>query len=63
MNSVAEMSGRARPLAVDREIDAMIPQDANQQIDVCKIGDVLERQAVFGQKARDQQGQCRVLGA
>ena len=41
----------------------MVPENTHQKIDVCEIGYVLERQAVAGQKAGDQQRQGRVFGA
>ena len=50
-------------LAVDGEVDAVVAQDAREQVDVGKVGDVLERQPVGGQQAGDHQRQRRVLGA
>ncbi len=52
MERFAQVHG-ARPLAVDGEIDAVIAQDANQQIDVGQIGHVFESEPVLGQQAGD----------
>ena len=64
-----EVEGLARygdgsaALAVDREVDAVVAQDARQQRDVGEVGHVLERQRLVGEQARDHQRQGRVLGA
>ena len=63
MKRLAQVTGGTRPLAVDGEIDAVIAQYADEQVDVGEVRDVLQRQPVFRQKARDQQRQRRVLGA
>ena len=51
------------PLSLFLFEDAVIAQDAGEQIDVRQIGHVLEREPVRGEQARDQQWQRRVLGA
>ncbi len=60
---LADVLGGPGTLAVDREVDAVIAQDAGEQIDVGEIGDVLQRQPVRGQQAGNHQGQGGVLGA
>ena len=60
---LADVLGGPGTLAVDREVDAVIAQDAGKQIDVGEIGDVLQRQPVRGQQAGNHQGQGGVLGA
>ena len=53
----------AGALAVDGKVDAVIAQDAREQIDVGEVRHVLERQPVGRQQAGDHQRQRRVLGA
>ncbi len=60
---LADVLGGAGTLAVDGEVDAVVAQDAGEQIDVGEIGDVLQRQPVRGQQAGDHQRQGGVLGA
>src|SRR6185295_8974659 len=49
-------------LAVDGEIDAVIAQDARQQIDVGEVGHVFQGKPVTRQQTGDHQRQGRVLG-
>ena len=63
MEGLADVLGRAGALAVDGEVDAVVAQDAREQVDVGEVGDVLERQPVCGQQAGDHQRQGGVLGA
>ena len=53
----------ARPLAGDGHIDAVITENAGQQIDVGKPRHVVQRQRLAGEKAGDHQRQRSVLGA
>ena len=50
-------------LAAHHVVDAVIGEDALQQRHVGEVGDVLQRQPLVGQKARDHQRQGGVLGA
>ena len=53
----------ARALARDHDVDAVIAEDALQQLDVGEPRRVVEDERVLGQKARDHQRQRGVLGA
>jgi hypothetical protein len=50
-------------LAVDGVVEAVVAQDAGQQVDVGEVGNVLEGEPVGGQQAGDHQRQGGVLGA
>ncbi len=43
MKRFAEVHRRARPLAVNRQIDAVVSQDTDQQIDVGEVWNIFER--------------------
>lgn len=47
--------------AIDRIIDAVIAQDADQLLDIGQMRHVFQRQRVVGQKRGDHQGQRRVF--
>ena len=49
--------------AVDRIVDAMIAEDADQLLDIGQMRHVFERQRIVGQQRGDHQRQRRVLGA
>ena len=51
-----------RPLAGDGDIDSVIAKDTGEQIDVGKPRNVVERQRLAGEKARNHQRQRSVLG-
>ena len=63
MERLADVLGGAGALAVDGEVDAVVAQDAGEQVDVGEIGNVLQRQPVRGQQAGNHQRQGGVLGA
>ena len=60
---LAVAAALARPLAGDGHIDAVIAENAGQQIDVGKPRHVVQRQRLAGEKAGDHQRQRSVLGA
>ncbi|MNL61676.1 hypothetical protein D3C87_1856320 [compost metagenome] len=49
--------------AVDRDIDAMVAEDADQLLDVGQMRNVFQRQRVVGQQRCDHQRQGRILRA
>ena len=53
----------ARALAGDHDVDAVIAEDALQQLDVGEARHVVEDERVLGEQARDHQRQGGVLGA
>src|SRR5205823_14988376 len=50
-------------LAVDHDVDAVIAQDALEQIDVGEARDIVENECLVGEQARDHQRQGGVLCA
>ena len=63
MEGLAQVRRGIGALAVDGEVDAVVAQDARQQVDVGEVRHVLQGQPVGRQQARDHQRQGRVLGA
>src|SRR4029453_3560795 len=51
-----------RPVAGDGHVDSVIAEDPGEQIDVGKRRNVVQRQRLAGEKARNHQGQRSVLG-
>ena len=58
-----DVRGGIGALAVDGEVEAVVAQDAGQQIDVGEVGHVLEGEPVGGEQAGDHQRQGGILGA
>src|SRR5471030_3408839 len=53
----------ARAFTRDHDIDAVIAENALEQNDVGKAGNIVEDQRVLGEQARDHQRQSGILGA
>jgi hypothetical protein len=49
--------------ALDRIVDALIAEDADELLDIGQMRHVFERQRVVGEQRGDHQRQGRVLGA
>jgi hypothetical protein len=63
VQGLALIGGVAGALAVEHDVDAVIVEDALEQRDIGKARHVVEDERLFGEKARDHQGQGGVLGA
>ena len=63
LHGLAGMLGLAAPLARQRDVHAVIVEDALKLNDVGEMRHILEDQRVLGQKARDHQRKRRVLRA
>jgi hypothetical protein len=63
MDGLADALILFRPLAFDHHVDAVIAQDAQQQIDVRQAGNISQDKGFGRKQARDHQGQGGILGA
>ena len=61
MERVTLMGVAVGALPVDRGIDAVIAQDADEKAHIGEVRHVLQRDRVGGEKARDHQRQSRIL--
>ena len=63
MQRLAGIGRLARPLAADRDVDAVIAEDALQRGDVGKPRHIVEDERLVGEETRDHQRQRSVLRA
>ncbi len=61
MQRLAVVGGLAGAFAADRDVDAMVAEDAFQERHIGKARHVIERQGLVGQEARDHQRQRGVF--
>src|SRR5271155_1986586 len=62
MRGLSRSSLLARPLAIDRPVDAVVAEDLDELADVSQPRQILQRQRLIGQQRRDHQRQRGVLG-